>query len=149
MPWPLQNQPSRKSTRSAPLVARSTKLALFKYAAALNTASRLEAANKALETKVLASREIVERSELDWWRPMGRVVLRGRRRPVDIFEPAPDFAREDRLALEQAMRLIGENRAAAIDLVGQVVARNPADNALKNLLVRTRELNEEGAYVLG
>jgi len=115
----------------------------------MNTASRLEAANKALETKVLASREIVERSELDWWRPMGRVVLRGRRRPVDIFEPAPDFAPEDRLALEEAMRLIGENRAAAIDLIGQVVARNPDDHALKNLLVRTRELNEEGSYVLG
>jgi adenylate cyclase len=115
----------------------------------MNTASRLEAANKALETKILASREIVERSELDWWRPMGRVTLRGRRRPVDVFEPAPDFPKHDRVALEEAMRLIDENRADGIALIERIAARNADDKALKNLLNRSRELNEEGTYVLG
>src|SRR5690606_7680269 len=51
----------------------------------MNTAARLEAANKALDSGVMASREFAERSGLEWWRPMGRVVLRGRERPVDLF----------------------------------------------------------------
>src|SRR5690606_13326609 len=46
----------------------------------MNTAARLESANKALDSGVMASREFAERAGIDWWRPMGRVVLRGRRR---------------------------------------------------------------------
>ncbi len=115
----------------------------------MNTAARLEAANKALETRVLASREFVERSGLDWWRPMGRVVLRGRRKPVDVFEAAPEFSDADRRELERAIGLLASDRDAAIVLLSEIIGRNPDDRALKNLLDRSRELNEEGAYVLG
>ncbi|MGZ3171791.1 MAG: CHASE2 domain-containing protein [Croceibacterium sp.] len=115
----------------------------------MNTASRLEAANKELDTRVLASREFVEGSTLDWWRPMGRVVLRGRSKPVDVFEAAPDFAEADRRALEKAVKLMDTDRAAAIDVIAEVWRRNPADMALENLLRRCSKLNEEGAYVLG
>jgi adenylate cyclase len=115
----------------------------------MNTASRLEAANKELETAVLASREFIERSALGWWRPMGRVVLRGRRRPVDVFDAAPGFSADDRQALEDAIGLLGKDRAAAIAAISQVAGRNPADIALQNLLRRSTNLNEEGAYVLG
>jgi len=115
----------------------------------MNTAARLEAANKPLETRVLASREFVERSGLDWWRPMGRVVLRGRRRPVDVFEAAPEFPDADRRELEKALELLSTDQAAALALLGEIVGRNPDDIALKNLLSRSRELNEEGAYALG
>jgi adenylate cyclase len=115
----------------------------------MNTAARLESANKSLETRVLASREFVERSDLDWWRPMGRVVLRGRRRPVDVFEPAPDFPLEDRAVLEQAMAVMEDDAAVAVKLIAGLGGRYPDDAALQNLLRRTRELNEEKAYVLG
>jgi adenylate cyclase len=115
----------------------------------MNTASRLEAANKELETGVLASREFVARSSLGWWRPMGRIVLRGRRRPVDVFEAAPDFLEADRKALAKAMDLLDNNRDAALAEIAEVARRNPADMALKNLLRRCTELNEDGAYVLG
>jgi adenylate cyclase len=115
----------------------------------MNTASRLESANKELDTDCLASREFVERSALDWWRPMGRVILRGRSKPVDVFEAAPAFPDADRRALERAMELLGSDRDAAIALVAGVAERNPADIALKNLLRRSTELNEDGAYVLG
>ena len=115
----------------------------------MNTAARLEAANKALETRVLASREFVERSSLDWWRPMGRVVLRGRRQPVDVYEAAPEFAIGDRHALQEAIAMLGTDYSAAIEQISALAARNPADSALKNLLGRCRGLNEEGAYVLG
>ena len=115
----------------------------------MNTAARLEAANKALETRVLASREFVERSGLDWWRPMGRIVLRGRARPVDVFEPVPEFPEAERKQLTRAVELLETERSAAIALLSEIVDRNPDDKALKNLLGRSRELNEEGSYVLG
>lgn len=115
----------------------------------MNTASRLEAANKALDSSVMASREFAERSGLDWWRPMGRVVLRGRGKPVDLFEPAPDFAPDDRAALGQAMVLIESDRAAAIAAIAGLAEKHPGDTALANLLARTRNLAEGNAFVLG
>ena len=114
----------------------------------MNTAARLESANKALESAVMASREFVERSGLDWWRPMGRVVLRGRAQPVDIFEPVPDFSNSDRSKLVKAMELMATDRNQALALIAEVAASNPADKALQNLLNRSRELDEGGAYVL-
>ncbi|MCX7676823.1 MAG: adenylate/guanylate cyclase domain-containing protein [Alteraurantiacibacter sp.] len=115
----------------------------------MNTAARLEAANKALDSAVMASRELASRTSLDWWRPMGRVVLRGRASPVDLFEPAPHFSKADRAVLVTALELVQSDRAQALTLVEELVRRNPADKALSNLLKRCRELNEEGAYVLG
>lgn len=115
----------------------------------MNTAARLEAANKALESRVMASREFAEQSELDWWRPMGRVVLRGRARPVDIMEPAPDFPRADRNKLHQAMILSETNNTGAVAVVEELVRSHPDDTALGNLLHRMKNLGEGRAYVLG
>lgn len=114
----------------------------------MNTAARLESANKPLQSAVMASHEFASRSGLDWWRPMGRVVLRGRAQPVDIFEPAPDFSKSDRDLLAKAMDLLATDRAQALALIADVAARNPADKALLNLLSRCNELDEEGAYAL-
>lgn len=115
----------------------------------MNTAARLEAANKALESSVMASREFAEASGLDWWRAMGRVVLRGRARPVDLFEPAPDFAESDRAALAKASVLAVTDRAAALQLVEAVAGRHPDDLALGNLVQRMQQMDEGGSYVLG
>ena len=115
----------------------------------MNTAARLEAANKALYSSVMASRELAERSGLDWWRPMGRVVLRGRSKPVDLFEPAPDFPAEDRAALFQAMILVETDRPAALEVIRAVADRHPDDAALANLVERTERLTHNHAFVLG
>ena len=50
---------------------------------AMNTAARLESANKALKTTMLVSDEAKRESTLDLFRPMGRIVLSGRATPVD------------------------------------------------------------------
>lgn len=114
----------------------------------MNTAARLEGANKSLETNILASRELVERSGLDWWRPMGRIVLRGRKQPVDVFDIAPDWPEQDRRALGHAIALAEAHPQAAAEKIGALAARYGADKALANLLRRVLHLNEEGAYVL-
>jgi adenylate cyclase len=112
----------------------------------MNTAARLEAANKALESNVLASREAVERSRLDGWRPMGKVVLRGRAKAVEVFAPAPEWAAAEREDLAAALAEGDPERAA--DKIKPLAERYPTDSALENLLRRTRSLNEEGAYVV-
>ena len=112
----------------------------------MNTAARLEAANKALESNVLASREAVERSALDWWRPMGKVVLRGRAKAVEVFGIAPEWDADEREALSAALAEDDPERAA--DKIKPLAERYPTDSALQNLLRRTRSLNEEGAYVV-
>jgi adenylate cyclase len=115
----------------------------------MNTAARLEAANKALDSSVMASREFAERSGLDWWRPMGCVVLRGRAQPVELMEPAPDFPKSDRDLLAQAYKLTRSDNASAEQVIRDVANRHPADKALENLLYRVRNLSDGGAYVLG
>ncbi len=115
----------------------------------MNTAARLEAANKALDSAVMASREFAEASGLEWWRAMGRVQLRGRARAVDLFEPVPDFPAEDRAALAEACALAAIDRAEALRLVETVAARHPKDSALRNLARRMTDMDEGGTYVLG
>jgi adenylate cyclase len=119
----------------------------------VNTAARLESANKALASSVMASREFAEASGLDWWRAMGRVTLRGRASPVDLFEPAPDFPNEDRAALAEACALALDGgqgaRAEALRIAAALAARYPDDSALDNLARRMAALGEGGTYVLG
>jgi len=115
----------------------------------MNTAARLEAANKPLKSSVSASREIIEQADPDWWVPMGRIVLRGRAQPVNIYQPMPDLPAEDRKKLEEVVQLTDSNHELAVQLIDQVVAGHPESSALENYAYRIRNLNDGGAYVLG
>lgn len=116
----------------------------------MNTAARLEAANKALETRVLVSREAMELSGLDWWRPMGRVRLRGRATPVDLFEPAPDFPAEEREALARILRAFDAGqRDEGMKELQNCAKRHPEDAGIANLLYRYEYIGEGGVYGLG
>jgi adenylate cyclase len=115
----------------------------------MNTASRLESANKALDSGMIASREAVERSGLDWWRPMGRVLLRGRATPVEIFEPAPNFPPSDRDHLRRIMAAVETDKSKALADLAAMVARHPADASLANLLYRLTAQEDGNAYVTG
>jgi len=115
----------------------------------MNTAARLESANKALDSSVMASREFAEGSGLDWYRQMGRVQLRGRATPVELFEPAPDFPEDERALLIEASALAATDAAAALRLAEAVAARHPDDSALGNLVRRMQAMDDGGTYVLG
>lgn len=115
----------------------------------MNTAARLEAANKPLDSNVSASREFIEKSNPDWWVPMGRIVLRGRARPVDIYHPRPDLPEEDRKALAEIAQLSDSKHDVALQSLDALIARHPDDKALRNYATRIRNLNDGGAYVLG
>lgn len=115
----------------------------------MNTAARLEAANKALETKVLVSREAAERSGLDWFRPMGRITLRGRSTPVDIFEPVPDRPESERVEISQ---IIAAHDAGDSSLVAKLTAKLAGlgeEGAIANLFKRLAQTQKGESYVLG
>lgn len=64
--------------------------AFFHYTAhgdAINTASRLERANKTLGTRICVSAETVAAIPDFVGRPIGRLVLKGKRQAIDAFEP--------------------------------------------------------------
>ncbi len=65
----------------------------------MNTAARLEAANKPMKTRSLASVEALAGLSPETMVPMGRIRLRGRAQPVDVFEPRPDLDDNQREAL--------------------------------------------------
>jgi adenylate cyclase len=115
----------------------------------MNTAARLESVNKALGSSVMASREFAEGSGLDWWRPMGSIVLSGRASPVDIMEPAPDFPSEDREKLREAAEVAPQDAVKAQAIVAALIAEHPEDAALSNLKERYGQLSEGGVYVMG
>lgn len=117
---------------------------------AMNTAARLEGANKPLDTRVLVSREAAERSGLDWFRPMGAVTLRGRKTPVEIFEPVPDMAEDQRglaIAAVEAHAQGGAERVKA--LTDTILESVHDDDAMMNLIQRLRQTHKGESYVLG
>lgn len=117
---------------------------------AMNTAARLESANKSLETKVLVSREAVERTGMaEWFRPMGKVTLRGRSTPVDIFEPVPDMqaAERDVVASLVAAHEKGDERSVA-SLTARL-SDKVYDASIRNLVQRLRKTEKGESYVLG
>jgi len=115
----------------------------------MNTAARLESGNKTFKSSVMASAEFATRSQLDWWRRMGRVVLSGRAQPVDLYEPAPEFPVADRAALNAAVALIDSDREAALAQIEALAARYPEDTALQALALRSHDLNDAGAHIMG
>lgn len=115
----------------------------------MNTASRLESANKSLKTGVLISAEAAERSGRDDLVPMGRVTLRGRARPVDVFTPRPDLnaAQRGRIAALVAAHAAGDRKAyvtGATALAGEF----GQDAAVQFLIERLNETEKGESYVL-
>lgn len=117
---------------------------------AMNTAARLESANKPMGTTVLASREAAERCGLDWFRPMGTVNLRGRATAVEVLEVVPDLAAEDRkiVADTVAAHRAGDDEAVR-RLTDRLLERGQDDAALSCLVERLRQTRKGESYVLG
>ncbi len=115
----------------------------------MNTAARLEAANKPLGTKVLVSREAMERSGLDWFRPMGTITLRGRSTPVEIFEPVPDWDVETRQAVSEIIAAHSNGDKSAVQKLSEMIGRYREDMGLANLLERLKHTGKGESYALG
>jgi adenylate cyclase len=65
------------------------------YGDTINTAARLEAANKQLGTRICVSAAVAERAVSFRGRPVGDLVLRGKVEPLRAFEPLSEAAYAD------------------------------------------------------
>jgi adenylate cyclase len=115
----------------------------------MNTAARLESANKSLKTTILVSREAKEQSSLDIFRPMGRIVVSGRAKPIEVWEPVPHMAAELRRALVDHWTAFDAGDLSALEALEKVAAENREDAALANFVYRIREAGPGGHFVLG
>jgi adenylate cyclase len=115
----------------------------------MNTAARLEAANKQLFSSVLFSREAAERGGRDDLVPLGRITLRGRSQPVDVYEPRPDLPREIRA--EIAAMVAAHANGDKIGYVTKATALREKlgqEPAIMFLLDRLEQTGDGESYVL-
>jgi adenylate cyclase len=115
----------------------------------MNTAARLESANKSLKTTVLVSSEAKSECGLDIFRPMGRIVLSGRATPVEVWEPVPQMDGKLRDTLVKLWERFDGGEAGAIAELAEIAAQNKEDAALANFVYRIREAGPGGHFVLG
>ena len=115
----------------------------------MNTAARLESANKSLKTTILVSEEAKSQSTLDIFRPMGRIVLSGRATPVEVWEPMPEMPREELQILGKLWERFDGGDATALTELEAIAAAHKEDAALANFVYRIREAGPGGHFVLG
>ena len=115
----------------------------------MNTASRLEAANKSLKTGVLISAEAATRSGRDDLMPMGRVTLRGRAQPVDVFTPRADLDPEQRERIAALVAAHGAgDKQAYVTCATALTNEFGQDAAIMFLIERLNETKKGESYVL-
>lgn len=116
---------------------------------AMNTAARLESANKALKTTMLVSDEAKRESSLEHFRPMGRIVLSGRATPVMVWEPAPDLDPAFVAQLNDVWARFDAGDREALVQLEAIAADHKEDAALQSFVYRCREVGSGGHFVLG
>ena len=100
---------------------------------AINTAARLEAANKWLGTNVCVSAATAERCPGLQRRPIGRLRLAGKRATVDAYEPVPDGSGPVApiAAYREAFGLLDSNRDLAVAAFDALGTAYPSDTLVR------------------
>ncbi len=114
----------------------------------MNTASRLESANKQMGSSILISEDAVELSGLDIFRPLGRVVLRGRATPISVYEPVPDWTAEQRKEFSDLVNRAYCGDVSAVTQLSDRSAIECDDHALAKLVHRLQNQEIGGYFVL-
>jgi class 3 adenylate cyclase len=107
------------------------------YGDTINTAARLEAANKFLGTRICVSAAIANAVERFQGRPVGDLVLRGRSEPLRAWEPLPPerFTGAATTQYSEAFAKLEAGDAAAMPAFAALVGSH-ADDALAGFHLR-------------
>ena len=125
----------------------------FDYTAigdAMNTAARLESLNKHLGTRICISQAVAGSLAPEAVRPVGDLVLKGRREALTVFEPlTPEVSASSALeCYRQAYRHLAEERPAeARELFAELCRSEPDDNLAALHLARL-EAGESGTRIV-
>jgi hypothetical protein len=96
---------------------------------AINTAARLEAANKSLGTRICVSARVADAAKAFCSKPVGDLVLRGGSEPLQDFEPLRQ-AMFDKLAIAQyrdAFAKLEAGDVTAMPAFAALVGANASD----------------------
>jgi hypothetical protein len=107
------------------------------YGDTINTAARLEAANKFLGTRICVSATVADGTENFKGRPVGDLMLRGRSEPLRAYEPLPAATFEKPLTTQysEAFAKLEAGDAAAMPAFAALVGLH-ADDALAGFHLR-------------
>jgi adenylate cyclase len=99
------------------------------YGDTINTASRLEAANKELGTRICMSAAVAERAASFRGRPIGDLVLRGKSETLRAYEPLTPEAHEDPATgrYREAFAKLEAGDPSAMQAFAAVVGQNSHD----------------------
>ncbi|MGB5483365.1 CHASE2 domain-containing protein [Parasphingorhabdus sp.] len=115
---------------------------------AMNTAARLESANKQTGTGILISGDVLgQLQESRPFRQLGRVSLSGRSTPIAILQPVDEADRE---IAEQSNRIYAEfdsGKAGALDRLLALKDSRPGDLAIAKFCDRLKSIDPGGSYV--
>ena len=114
--------------------------AIFDYRALgdpVNTAARLESANRHLGTLMCVSQEVMNACPAVLARPIGSLMLKGKSQPVMVFEPLDPATQADADYLEAFELLRGDGKDA-LTAFEQLAAHRPADQLVAMHLARLR-----------
>lgn len=113
---------------------------LFDYRALgdpINTAARLESANKQFGTLICVSKAIL--SDCPEWpaRPIGQVLLQGKTQAIEVFEPLDPEQAGD-AAYAQAFELLHQQSPQALAVFTELATKRPIDPLVALHLARLR-----------
>lgn len=116
---------------------------------AMNTAARLESANKQTGTGVLISKEVQQQVPDMAFRTLGRVTLSGRSTPVEIFEPVDGDQKDFAEWLNGKYSEYDMGNQEKLQEIREKLHTNPNDFALSMFADRLSETNPGGSYEFG
>ncbi len=117
---------------------------------AMNTAARLEGANKYLKSTALVSDDARARSaSQDIFRPMGRITLSGRSTPIVVWEPVSGGDPALHAELTRLWRQFEAGDKEALHALEAIAAKHDNDIALSVFANRLRQTGPGGSYLLG
>ncbi len=124
----------------------------MKYSAlgdVVNTASRLEGLNKHFNTRVIASGDTLAQCDEPRVRPLGRIILKGRQDPIDVFELVEDALSGSPVLARyrEAFGLLDAGDPQAEAAFGALAAELPEDGCVALHLERLRA-GERGSLVV-
>jgi adenylate cyclase len=107
------------------------------YGDTINTAARLEGANKFLGTRICVSAAVANGTENFKGRPVGDLMLRGRSEPLRAYEPlkAAVFERPSTTQYSEAFAKLESGDAAAMPAFAALVGLH-SDDALAGFHLR-------------
>jgi adenylate cyclase len=131
-------------------VGGGRKLDYTAYGDAINTAARLEAANKDLGSSICVGPVAQQKLPGDALRPLGRILARGRSEPLNVFEPWPKaYGPADREDYLRVLCMIETDSAGAARALEKLQLRHPDDGVLQRLMVQARATVPTGAPLAG